>query len=1397
MYCVTDALVASHVITAPPQPAKAQDSILHNSAGDQATMEQPDLENIPAALVDHLIEEIAVTGSWGRATTELRASVDAILRGHSDVFDSIYIDSVLDKVAFHADVELKPAKEEDVSEGKYGDQRFFASEKLAWNSLCGHDKNHKLVAPLCYHLLGIIGSKGREGIIQPKLVRASGQQKQSVPRRTDQLAERGYITKKTVLADKSKTSLLTLAKFASTDDAQETPFVNYDAWFDESMRLLKAQPDWIIAMLDLRVGLNLHLNRYETRALMRCIRRLCNAGVLRKCRVTATDGDGQLIRCIQLLKEPSEEDKMLWKSKPRPPRASAPKTTLEQALGDFTDPELTEGDEYWPITPRKRKKSPSRKARKPIKSHKKKEAPPVPDGEQVEKTPPPPKPPRELATAKQDRKNFSAWAKRTAQQIVEDECQQNEDELGEDAVADRVAQVEEELLSKSRPGIYINPPGAREAHYWSAARGRGRPRLALIAVFKSDTLKEYLQEVYVPPPEPSEPQSKKKRKRVNHDDDNRQENPDGQDGQDGQDDQDESSRPRRRRRIAQPINYQELVPSASETGSVDDYAPTRTETVIAETPDVVLPYATPHIPEDIGIQTIEDDTSKATGDASVNAEGAPAKTEDAPPHAADGATARTEEYATIQTAEDVTMRTAEHATVQTAGDVTTQATDATPQTTEDATIRSTEETPHRPGLSRAERGRRVREYWLKQRYSVILDIITQCNGVFSGKQELFRPFCTAWKKAHGQTPDRRTFGDALKNLLEADKLKSITFAFQGPMGTNELHTMFALPDIAADSPEVLQLQNAIKESFPEPYLPPNLTTTEEQPFEAPVEPRRIGSYKQDFPVLANLTVQRTAEAQQLAGTATRILPRKPKPPGEQIADDESSRPKRKRRGRPRKNKAAQDNDEKDVVQNDDEGEVILPYNEPRSLVVDRQLYHYNEPSNNPDYSPIRPADDALFPDLSQGEYHPFFRNGEEAHPPLEVLNDEGLRELGPGNPGLLIDPALEAPDNLEEAMPPDASSHVTPPAQVPVLDAAPETLAENDKSTLYGKDYTMAHPTEEFYHVGGGRYRRGKAPEGYRQRRLHRGLPPTSNLGPTFDKDHVRAHPECNFKHVGHGRYRLIEREDNLQAPPQAVFPPSLAATSAVPREGVSATLEQLSGPDHEDLFCAVAIVRLLFGGHNQNHYDWDLIRQTLGDQHSKDSLKLRWLAVRGVIIPEFEAAVTTLMKQMLEASRKREVPFVNFDSPQDTDWPLLLQWTKHTVLLAEETRAKMETTAPKDRIYAKLPATTEEFHSRFSTSPHASAIRADHEVFHSKAVDMRRAQTALTLLHSVPMPKRPQPDEHSPLLLSYCRAICVTKTESPPLSATCKKSRSSITIKKADTSPDETIHSTNPSKQI
>ena len=215
-------------------------------------------------------------------------------------------------------------------------ERLFVSEERMWHAITGHGVDTKRVPFFEFQCLSVIAAHGPAGVLQPQVRKLTGQQKQSVPRRTDMLAQKGYITKRTVIAEATKTSLLKLKKFEMKNDAVDDgrqqdvagkdslgrTIIDYDRWFEHTVRSLKNQPNQVIALQDLRLGLGIHMQRLESRCLMRCIRRLARAGCVRKCSAKPTDNAGRAtlhkaVRCIQLMREPTAVDKVVWGTRDR------------------------------------------------------------------------------------------------------------------------------------------------------------------------------------------------------------------------------------------------------------------------------------------------------------------------------------------------------------------------------------------------------------------------------------------------------------------------------------------------------------------------------------------------------------------------------------------------------------------------------------------------------------------------------------------------------------------------------------------------------------------------------------------------------------------------------------------------------------------------------------------------------------------------------------------------------------------------------------------------------------------------------------------------------------------------------------------------------------------------
>ncbi|MCJ1478890.1 hypothetical protein MMC13_007574 [Lambiella insularis] len=209
----------------------------------------------------------------------------------------------------------------------------FTSENRMWYAAAGHGPDKEKIAYLEFVCLSIIASHRHRGILQPDLVRATGQDRRSVPLRTQVLCDRGYIVKRQVLAAGSRTSLCILKRFAdqaTVEDSHRASSSEHSATVVEKTTETPEGPDSNIEQLepllrkmfdilkdmklitwdDLKKSLGIWRNARVSRFLAVSVRKLEYLQCLRRVRAP---GDipkfgGDLHRCIKFLREPTKRD---------------------------------------------------------------------------------------------------------------------------------------------------------------------------------------------------------------------------------------------------------------------------------------------------------------------------------------------------------------------------------------------------------------------------------------------------------------------------------------------------------------------------------------------------------------------------------------------------------------------------------------------------------------------------------------------------------------------------------------------------------------------------------------------------------------------------------------------------------------------------------------------------------------------------------------------------------------------------------------------------------------------------------------------------------------------------------------------------------------------------------
>ncbi|KAH7377781.1 hypothetical protein BKA66DRAFT_467206 [Pyrenochaeta sp. MPI-SDFR-AT-0127] len=193
--------------------------------------------------------------------------------------------------------------------------RLFASQNRIWQALTNHGIDLKKVPSMEFVLLSLIAARGADGITQPELTQLSGQDKRSVPHRTNELARKGYIVKNPVQAGKIRTSLCVHTKFISqnhflTSGAVEDVFQEGTFVLSGFVHLLysKLKDAGIVPTRDIRKKLGVPMRTWNKRATQGALIRLDQTGMIKRFRVRKKHHEDSWATCVQILREPRDED---------------------------------------------------------------------------------------------------------------------------------------------------------------------------------------------------------------------------------------------------------------------------------------------------------------------------------------------------------------------------------------------------------------------------------------------------------------------------------------------------------------------------------------------------------------------------------------------------------------------------------------------------------------------------------------------------------------------------------------------------------------------------------------------------------------------------------------------------------------------------------------------------------------------------------------------------------------------------------------------------------------------------------------------------------------------------------------------------------------------------------
>ena len=258
------------------------------------------------------------------------------------VIDEAFLDAVWDWLQKHPEIVIKEIDHDPKSAPRSSQPgpRIFTTEERTWQVIAGHGVDYARLPKLMFECLSVVAAHGPDGVFQPALTQATGQDKRSVPGRTDLLAENGYIVKLPAYDGKNKTSLLKLRKFAENDgsskpisllertrmypEAESPPEengLNSKKTFDEVIQMLNDNQG-IVAIVDLCKAYKLKKYTLIKKDFLRQLDKLVESGCMRQVTAQVESGNSRYVTCLQLVTEPTERDRDLFTGKLSTPAAT-------------------------------------------------------------------------------------------------------------------------------------------------------------------------------------------------------------------------------------------------------------------------------------------------------------------------------------------------------------------------------------------------------------------------------------------------------------------------------------------------------------------------------------------------------------------------------------------------------------------------------------------------------------------------------------------------------------------------------------------------------------------------------------------------------------------------------------------------------------------------------------------------------------------------------------------------------------------------------------------------------------------------------------------------------------------------------------------------------------------
>ncbi|KAI9827342.1 MAG: hypothetical protein M1819_006984 [Sarea resinae] len=244
--------------------------------------------------------------------------------------------------------------------------RVYVGQERMWYAITGHNIDWNKIPRMEFLVLSVIAAHREQGVVHTDLIALTGQDKRSIPKRTDALARKGYIVKTPIITRAQRTSLCVLRKFshksalpsnvklegssideetshltAVVGDLRGTEYLDVKNLVFGIFGQLRGN-DGLITYTDLRRNLAIYDSKWHTKLCVKMVRRLELLGFVSRVRATSAHRKN-FHKCIKLVHYPDEQELApLWVASGSFSQA-LPLDGDEDAEGETDDEDLGEG----------------------------------------------------------------------------------------------------------------------------------------------------------------------------------------------------------------------------------------------------------------------------------------------------------------------------------------------------------------------------------------------------------------------------------------------------------------------------------------------------------------------------------------------------------------------------------------------------------------------------------------------------------------------------------------------------------------------------------------------------------------------------------------------------------------------------------------------------------------------------------------------------------------------------------------------------------------------------------------------------------------------------------------------------------------------------------------------